>query len=104
MSELWTTIEVFKQIETHIENKFPDLKKDRAKWSWRVERILSNHILIHFDAEMVKLEDRHLLAWSRDETVWKLDTWEKVQKLIEDEELSSTDELVIRLKYTLLKS
>jgi hypothetical protein len=104
MTENWMMTDVFKQIEVYLETEFPVLKQGRAKWSWRVERILSNHILIHFDAEMVKLEDRYLLVWSRDGTVWKLDSWEKARKLIEDERLSPTDELVIRLKHTLPKT
>lgn len=98
MPKLWTMIEVFKYIEEQIKTLYPDLKDNRSKWSWHVEKVLSNHIIIYFDAEFIELQDRYPIIWSRDGSSWKLDTWDKTLKLILDERLEPTDEIVLRLK------
>ncbi len=80
------------QIEEQIVAQF---LPPESRWSWHIERILSNHVLIHLHIMVVEPGSIFPVVWSKNGTIseWGLDSWDEFIQLIEDEELTIMNDL-----------
>lgn len=83
--------EVVKQIREIVEAHYPTL---RSRWSWRIEKILSDHILIHLSNKVIIESSPLPVVWSRDKnTIWALNSLDGFIQIVEDEKLNLINNL-----------
>jgi hypothetical protein len=89
MDKYWLEAEVFKQFENQTKNLITLAQDKDQLWSWRVERILSKHILIRFGLHHGSLRPTwYSLVWPKNKDLSLLDTQRGFIQLVRAEELT----------------